>query len=66
MKWFVTLKAKRGLLLTVENLSKRVLGSPKVHVRCGWLDDRLSDVSAVNSTVKELLVFHNFRKSMSY
>ena len=54
------------MLLTVENLSERVLGSPKLHVRCGWLDDRLSDVSAVNSTVKELLVFHNFRKSMSY
>lgn len=50
--------------MTVENLSGRVLGSPRLHVRCGWKDDRLGDVVPLNSTVKEIFLFHNFKKSM--
>ena len=50
--------------MTVENLSGRVLGSPRLHVRCGWKDERLGDVGPLNSTVKEIFLFHNFKKSM--
>ena len=57
-------QGKRGVLITVENLSGRVLGSPRQHVRCGWKDDRLGEVVSLNSTVKEIFLFHNFKKSM--
>ena len=57
-------QGKRGVLITVENLSGRVLGSPRLHVRCGWKDDRLGEVVSLNSTVKEIFLFHNFKKSM--
>ena len=50
--------------MTVENLSGRVLGSPRLHVRCGWKDERLGDVGPLNSTAKEIFLFHNFKKSM--
>ena len=50
--------------MTVENLSGRVLGSPKVHVRCGWQDDVLGEMAPLNSTVRDVFIFHNFRKSM--
>ena len=49
--------------MTVENLSGRVLGSPQVHVRCGWPDDLLGEVVPLNSTMKEIFLFHNFKKS---
>ena len=57
-------QGKRGVLITLENLSGRVLGSPQVHVRCGWPDDLLGEVVPLNSTVKEIFLFHNFKKSM--
>ena len=50
--------------MTVENLSERVLGSPLQHVRCGWKDGRLGVLAPLNSTVKEIFLFHNFKKSM--
>eukprot|EP00091_Calanus_sinicus_P019558 TRINITY_DN4955_c0_g1_i3.p1 TRINITY_DN4955_c0_g1~~TRINITY_DN4955_c0_g1_i3.p1 ORF type:complete len:204 (-),score=52.32 TRINITY_DN4955_c0_g1_i3:256-867(-) len=31
-------QANKGIFLEVENLSKRVLGDPKVYTRCGWQD----------------------------
>jgi len=61
---FLKQKAKKGLLLSVENLSERVLGSPMLNVRCGWQDDKLGEVHGLNSTEKEILGFHNFKKSM--
>ena len=60
----LVVQGRRGLLMTVENLSGRVLGSPQVYVRCGWPDDLLGEVVPLNSTMKEIFLFHNFKKSM--
>ena len=50
--------------MEIENLSDRILGKPKVHVRCGWEDDKLGWVYQVDSREKDAILFHNFYKPM--
>ena len=50
--------------MEIENLSDRILGKPKVHVRCGWKDDKLGWVYQVDSREKDAILFHNFYKPM--
>lgn len=61
---YVKKKAKRGVVLNIENLSDRILGSPKIHVRCGWKDDKFGKLSSIKSRVKDVIVLHNFYKPM--
>ena len=42
----------------------RILGSPKIHVRCGWKDDKFGKLSSIKSRVKDVIVLHNFYKPM--
>ena len=64
VRLIMSVQGKRGVLMTVENLSGRVLGAPRLHVRCGWKDEQLGEVGPLNSTVKEIFLFHNYKKSM--
>ena len=61
---YVRSKAKRGLVMRLDNLSKRTLGDPKEFVRCGWVDDKLGAIHKVERGVSEVTLFHNFYKSM--
>ena len=61
---YVRSKAKRGLVMRLDNLSKRLLGDPKEFIRCGWVDDKLAAINEVERGVKEVTIFHNFYKSM--
>ena len=61
---YVKSKAKRGLVMRLDNLSKRTLGDPKEFIRCGWVDDKLGTINKVERGVSEVTLFHNFYKSM--
>ena len=61
---YVKNKAKRGLVMSLDNLSKRTLGDPKEFVRCGWVDDKFGTINKVERGVKEVTIFHNFYKPM--
>ena len=61
---YVKNKAKRGLVMSLDNLSKRTLGDPKEFIRCGWVDDKLGTINKVERGVKEVTIFHNFYKPM--
>ena len=61
---YVKSKAKRGLVMSLDNLSKRGLGSPQEYIRCGWVDDKLGAINKVDRGVKEVTIFHNFYKPM--
>ena len=61
---YVRSKAKRGLVMSLDNLSKRTLGDPKEYIRCGWVDDKLGDINKVDRGVRDVTIFHNFYKPM--
>ena len=48
----------------MENLSKRVLGNPKVYTRCGWQDKVYGGVQDISPGEKEIFIFHNKNKNM--
>ena len=61
---YVRSKAKRGVVMSLDNLSKRTLGDPKEFIRCGWVDDKLGEITRVDRGVREVTIFHNFYKPM--
>merc|ERR1719402_510263 len=55
-------KGSRGILLSVENLSNKMLGDPRAWVRCGYSDSEYGDLANIYSMTRDVFVFHNKKK----
>jgi len=58
-------KASKGVMLTVENLSNRLLGEPHFYARCGYLDPELGLEQSIPMGVTDIFLLHNRKKSLT-
>eukprot|EP00092_Neocalanus_flemingeri_P039152 GFUD01042614.1.p1 GENE.GFUD01042614.1~~GFUD01042614.1.p1 ORF type:complete len:843 (+),score=261.12 GFUD01042614.1:84-2612(+) len=57
-------QANKGITLEVINLSRRVLGDPRVYTRCGWQDKNYGEIQELSPGENEVFIFHNKDRSM--
>jgi len=58
-------QASKGVMVTVENLSNRILGEPQFYIRCGYSDPNLGAEQSIRMGFKDVFLLHNRKKSLT-